>query len=137
MSSSSVSSTSLILPFTLYRLKCDRLSYYWRLYYHSIAATILSTYFLLPESAVLQASYKNYQQVAKSPSSTVRELSIAQAAENRHRINCFAKRCRSFVRWCNYSNWDSWNLYSTPSQILITKDAATNRTVFRTSQPLT
>ncbi len=29
--------------------------------------------------------------VAKSPSSTIRELSIAEAAENRHRINCFAE----------------------------------------------
>ena len=56
-----------------------------------ITATILSTYFLLPEWTVRSASYKNYQQVAKSPSSTMRELSIAQAAENRHRINCFAE----------------------------------------------
>lgn len=56
-----------------------------------IAATILSTYFLLPEWAVLEVSYKSCQQVAKSPSSSMRELSIAQAAENRHRINCFAE----------------------------------------------
>ncbi|HCF28190.1 MAG TPA: hypothetical protein DEV81_13540 [Cyanobacteria bacterium UBA11049] len=56
-----------------------------------IAATSLSTYYLIPEWAVLEASYKNYQQMAKSPSSTMRELSIAEAAENRHRINCFAE----------------------------------------------
>ena len=56
-----------------------------------IAATSLSAYYLIPEWAVLEASYKNYQMVAKSPSSTIRELSIAQAAENRHRINCFAE----------------------------------------------
>ena len=40
--------------------------------------------------SLLEASYKNYRMVAKSPSSTIRELSIA-AAENRHRINCFAE----------------------------------------------
>ena len=56
-----------------------------------IAATSLSIYYLIPEWAVLEASYKNYQMVSKSPSSTIRELSIAQAAENRHRINCFAE----------------------------------------------
>ncbi len=56
-----------------------------------IAATSLSIYYLIPEWAVLDASYKNYQMVAKSPSSTIRELSIAEAAENRHRINCFAE----------------------------------------------
>ena len=55
-----------------------------------IAATSLSAYYLIPEWAVLEASYKNYRMVAKSPSSTIRELSIA-AAENRHRINCFAE----------------------------------------------
>ena len=54
------------------------------------AATSLSTYYLIPEWAVLEASYKNYRMVAKSRSSTIRELSIA-AAENRHRINCFAE----------------------------------------------
>ena len=56
-----------------------------------IAATSLSAYYLIPEWAVLEAIYKNYQQLAKSPDSTMRELSIAQAAENRHRINCFAE----------------------------------------------
>lgn len=56
-----------------------------------IAATSLSTYYLIPEWAVLEASYKNYRMVAKSRSSTIRELSIAEAAENRHRINCFAE----------------------------------------------
>ena len=42
-----------------------------------IAATSLSAYYLIPEWAVLEASYKNYQRVVKSPSSTMRELSIA------------------------------------------------------------
>ncbi len=51
----------------------------------------VSTYYLLPEWAVLNASFKSYDQVAKSQSSTMRDVFIAQAAENRHRINCFAE----------------------------------------------
>jgi hypothetical protein len=54
------------------------------------AASGISIYYLIPEWAVLDASYKHYQQVAKS-SSTVNDLLIAEAAENRHRINCFAE----------------------------------------------
>jgi hypothetical protein len=56
-----------------------------------ISVTSLSAYYLFPEWAVLEASYKNYERVAKPPSSTMRDLFIAQAAENRHRINCFAE----------------------------------------------
>ena len=51
----------------------------------------VSTYYLLPEWVALNASFKAYDQVAKSPSSTMRDVFIAQAAENRHRINCFAE----------------------------------------------
>jgi hypothetical protein len=51
----------------------------------------VSTYYLLPEWAALNASVKSYDQVAKSPSSTMRDVFIAQSAENRHRINCFAE----------------------------------------------
>ena len=50
-----------------------------------IAASSLSTYFLLPEWAVLEASYKNYAGVAKSRYSTMQDVFIAQSAENRHR----------------------------------------------------
>lgn len=57
-----------------------------------ITATSLSTYFLLPEWAVLEASYKNYQQLANP--STMRDLFIAPAAKNRHPINCFTKEVR-------------------------------------------
>ena len=56
-----------------------------------IAVTSLSTFYLLPEWTALEASYKNFEGVAKSPSSTMSELFIAQAAENRHRLNCFAE----------------------------------------------
>lgn len=57
----------------------------------SSAATSVSTYFLLPEWVALEASYKYYERVVKSPSSTVRDLFMAEAAQNRHRINCFAE----------------------------------------------
>jgi hypothetical protein len=56
-----------------------------------VAFSGVSIYYLLPEWAVLDAAYKNYQQVAKSPSATMRDLLVAEAAENRHRINCFAE----------------------------------------------
>jgi hypothetical protein len=56
-----------------------------------IAATSLSAYYLFPEWTALEASYNAYAKVAKSPSATMQELFIAQAAENRHRINCFAE----------------------------------------------
>jgi hypothetical protein len=56
-----------------------------------LAVASLSAFYLLPEWAVLEASYKSYERVAKSPSATMQDLFIAQAAENRHRINCFAE----------------------------------------------
>ncbi|WP_337886260.1 hypothetical protein [Fischerella thermalis] len=51
----------------------------------------ISLYYLLLEWTTPDAAHKNYQQVAKSPSAKVGDLLIAQAAENRHRINCFAE----------------------------------------------
>jgi hypothetical protein len=50
-----------------------------------------SAYFLFPDWARLTASYQNYQKLAASPDATLRDLSIAQAAESRHRLNCFAE----------------------------------------------
>ena len=55
------------------------------------AASAISAYYLLPEWVALEAAYQYYQKVAQSPSSTMRDLSIAQAGENRHRVNCFAE----------------------------------------------
>lgn len=55
------------------------------------AASSISTYYLFTEWSELQESYKLYDKVAKSPSPTIQQLSIAQAVENRHRINCFAE----------------------------------------------
>jgi hypothetical protein len=53
-------------------------------------AIVLCTFYLFPEWAALDKSYQNYQALAAS-GATMQALSIAQAAENRHRINCFAE----------------------------------------------
>jgi hypothetical protein len=50
-----------------------------------------SAYFLFPDWAMLTVSHQNYQKLAASPTSSLRDLAIAEAAENRHRINCFAE----------------------------------------------
>lgn len=55
-----------------------------------MATTIISLSYMFPEWKALDASYQNYTQVANS-NSKVQDLLIAQAAENRHRINCFAE----------------------------------------------
>jgi hypothetical protein len=51
----------------------------------------ISTYYLFPEWDTLGKSYQNYQRLAQAPGSSVRDLGVAQAAENRHRLNCFAE----------------------------------------------
>ena len=53
--------------------------------------TGISTYYLFPEWVVLDNSYQNYQKLAQTPTASVRDLSVAQAAETRHRLNCFAE----------------------------------------------
>lgn len=50
----------------------------------------ISGFYLMPEWATLTASHQNYQALAASGAAE-RELTIAQAAETRHRINCFAE----------------------------------------------
>jgi hypothetical protein len=50
----------------------------------------ISTYYLFPEWAALDRSYRNYQALA-AQGADMRVLSIAEAAEMRHRINCFAE----------------------------------------------
>jgi hypothetical protein len=55
-----------------------------------LGAIIISTFYLFPEWAALDRSYRNYEQLSRSGAG-VRELSIAQSAEVRHRINCFAE----------------------------------------------
>ncbi|MEX0269273.1 hypothetical protein AB3R30_09020 [Leptolyngbyaceae cyanobacterium UHCC 1019] len=58
-----------------------------------MGAIALCTFYLFPEWAALDRSYHNYQMLAKSEA-PVREVSVAQAAENRHRINCVAEGIR-------------------------------------------
>jgi hypothetical protein len=50
-----------------------------------------STVTLFPDWAQLTASNRRYTQVANSASATPIALMVAEAAENRHRINCFAE----------------------------------------------
>ncbi|HEY9610827.1 hypothetical protein [Allocoleopsis sp.] len=47
--------------------------------------------YLFPDWTALDKSHRNYQRIAQSPTSRERDLLIAQAAENRHRINGFAE----------------------------------------------
>jgi hypothetical protein len=54
-------------------------------------ATVVSAYYLFPEWTALDASYRNFAKIAQSSNPTLEDLYIAQAAENRHRINCFAE----------------------------------------------
>lgn len=54
-----------------------------------IPVTSLTACYLL-EWVVLEVSFMPYNQVVNQ-FSRIRELLVAQAAENRHRINCFAK----------------------------------------------
>ena len=54
-----------------------------------LAAIAISVFYLFPEWAALDKAYRNYQKLASSKD--LAALSIAQAAENRHRINCFAE----------------------------------------------
>jgi hypothetical protein len=51
----------------------------------------LSAYFLFPDWIALNASHRKFEQLSQSPSTTILQLFVAQAAENRHRINCFAE----------------------------------------------
>lgn len=51
----------------------------------------ISTYYLFPEWAALGASHRQFSQLARQPNSTMNQLFVAQSAENRHRINCFAE----------------------------------------------
>jgi hypothetical protein len=55
-----------------------------------LGAIAISTFYLFPEWAALDRAYRNYEQLSRSGAGA-RELSIAQSAEVRHRINCFAE----------------------------------------------
>ena len=55
------------------------------------SASAISAYYLLPEWAALDAAYQHYRKVIEAPSSTVKEVLIAETAQDIHRINCFAE----------------------------------------------
>ncbi|HEY9893220.1 MAG TPA: hypothetical protein V6D37_15715 [Candidatus Sericytochromatia bacterium] len=56
-----------------------------------LSASAISAYYLLPEWAALDVAYQRYRQVIKSPSSTMKDVLIAETAQDIHRINCFAE----------------------------------------------
>jgi hypothetical protein len=58
----------------------------------------ISAYFLFPEWKALEDSHLQHQKLAQSGAG-VRELSIAQAAETRHRLNCFAEGVGALLGW--------------------------------------
>lgn len=51
----------------------------------------ISAYWLFPDWRQLEVSQKRYAELVNHPAVTATELMIAEAAENRHRINCFAE----------------------------------------------
>ena len=55
-----------------------------------LGAIALSTFYLFPEWTALDRSYRNYEKLVATGAG-VRELSIAESAEMRHRLNCFAE----------------------------------------------
>jgi hypothetical protein len=55
-----------------------------------LGAMSLSGYYLFPDWVQLDQSHRQYQALA-GQGQGLRELSIAQAAETRHRLNCFAE----------------------------------------------
>ena len=56
-----------------------------------LGAWAISAYYLFPDWKELDKSHRNYQKIAQSPTSRERDLLIAQAAQNRYRINGFAE----------------------------------------------
>ena len=56
-----------------------------------LGASAVSAYYLFPDWTALDKSHRNYQRIVQSPTSRERDLLIAQAAQNRHRINGFAE----------------------------------------------
>lgn len=56
-----------------------------------LGSSAVSAYYLFPDWTALDKSHRNYQRIAQSPTSRERDLLMAQAAENRHRINGFAE----------------------------------------------
>ena len=58
----------------------------------------ISAYFMFPDWRALEDSHTQYQKLVQSKAD-LRELSIAQAAETRHRLNCFAEGVGVLLGW--------------------------------------
>jgi hypothetical protein len=58
----------------------------------------VSTYYLFQDWAALDRSFQQFQAVSKS-NPTVQQLMIVKAAEDRHRINCFAEGIGVLAGW--------------------------------------
>jgi hypothetical protein len=55
-----------------------------------LVTTLVSGYYLLHDWSALQASFARFEQLAARPSSP-NALSVAEARQNVHRLNCFAE----------------------------------------------
>lgn len=67
------------------------LALWWLVIIPGVITIAICTYYLFPEWITLTASYQEYQKLAQSATVTDTQLIIAKAAEDRHRINCFAE----------------------------------------------
>ena len=56
-----------------------------------LAAAVISGYFLLVDWAALRHAHQHFEQISQSSQRTHEALLISQAAEQRHRLNCFAE----------------------------------------------
>ncbi len=56
-----------------------------------LAATVVSGYWVLVDWAALSVAHGQFEQIAQAPDRTLEDIAIAQAIENRHRINCLAE----------------------------------------------
>ncbi|NJM56761.1 MAG: hypothetical protein HC857_04025 [Synechococcales cyanobacterium RU_4_20] len=55
------------------------------------AAALVSGYWVLVDWRALAQAHDRLEQVALSSERTLEDIALAQAAENRHRLNCFAE----------------------------------------------
>lgn len=51
----------------------------------------VSAYYLFQDWAALDRSFQNFSKLSQTQQPTVPQLLIAKAAEDRHRVNCFAE----------------------------------------------
>lgn len=56
-----------------------------------LAASLVSGYWVLIDWSELAKAHDRLDQVAQAPDRTMEAIAIAQQAETRHRLNCFAE----------------------------------------------